>query len=137
MPDGLLDTNPFLHAQTQDKQTDECRSFLTALERDQIRARLEPLVLHELSYALRHYVKQMTRADVADYLLSVLGWPGVEGEKEVMVEAVERWGQTPGLGFVDAYLATLAVQQGRPVYSKNVGELVAQGAEVPTPLPSG
>lgn len=98
---------------------------------------MEPLVLHELSYALRHYAKQMTRTDVAQYLLSVLSWPGVDGDKDVMVEAGQRWGGTPGLSFVDAYLATLAVHQRRPVFTKNVGELSAQGAEVPPSLPDG
>lgn len=135
MPDGLLDTNPFLHAQTQDVLSEECRRFLRALERGDVRARLEPLVLHELSYALRHYAKQMTRADVAQYLLSVLNWPGVDGDKVVMVEAVQGWGSTPGLGFVDAYLATLAVRERRPVFTKNVAELAAQGADVPDTLP--
>lgn len=137
MPDGLLDTNPFLHAQTQDALSEECRRFLRALQRGDVRARMEPLVLHELSYALRHYAKQMTRTDVAHYLLSVLSWPGVDGDKDLMVEAVQRWGSTPGLGFVDAYLAALAVRQRRPVFTKNISELAAQGADVPNPLPDG
>ena len=135
--DGLLDTNIFLHAQTHDDLSQECRQFLTTLERGEVRARLEPMVLHELSYAIRHYAKQMTRAQIADFLLAVLSWPGVEGDKDLMVETVERWEKTPGLGFVDADLAALAVQQGRPVYTKNVDELVAQGADVPDPLPAG
>lgn len=55
--DGLLDTNVVVHAHTTDARSEECRRFLRALESGTVRARLEPLILHELSYALPHYVK--------------------------------------------------------------------------------
>ena len=97
---------------------------------------LEPLVLHELSYALPHYAKQLTRDKVAEYLLMVLSWDGVHGDKDTMVETVMRWRATSGLAFVDAYLATLARQWGCAVFTKNVRELTAQGASVPLRLPS-
>lgn len=66
MPPGLLDTNVFIHALAHDRLSEECLGFLEALERADIEARLEPLVLHELSYALPHHRNQMTRADVAE-----------------------------------------------------------------------
>jgi predicted nucleic acid-binding protein len=69
---GLLDTNIFIHAHTTDVHAQECQRFLAALESGRLRARLEPLVLHELSYALPRYIKQMTRPEVAEYLLTVL-----------------------------------------------------------------
>ena len=137
MADGLLDTNVFIHAHASDSSTDECRRFLQALEAGRLRAQLEPLILHELSYALPHYVKQMTREQVAEYLLMVLSWEGVQGEKDSMVDAVQRWRNTPGLSFADAYLAALATARQCPVYSKNVRELEGQGVIVPQPLPSG
>jgi predicted nucleic acid-binding protein len=136
MTEGVLDTNVFLHAQTTDAHSEECRRFLAALEQGQVRARLEPLVLHELSYSLTHYLKQLTREQIAQYLLSVLSWAGVEGDIELMVETVERWGHTPRLSFVDAYLATVATEWQCPVYTKNVRDLESQGVEVPRPLPS-
>lgn len=136
MTPGLLDTNIFIHAHASDALTADCRAFLGALERGSVSAVLEPLVLHELSYALPHYVKQMTREQVGEYLLMVLSWDGVLGDKDVMVETTLRWRSTPGLAFVDAYLATLAHQRRCPVYSKNIRELVAQGVHVPEPLPS-
>jgi hypothetical protein len=95
------------------------------------------MILHELSYALPRYVKQMQRRDVAAYLLMILTWIGVLGEKDTMAEAIERWSQTPGLAFVDAYLAALAIRRGCPVYTKNVRDLQGQGVDVPQPLPSG
>lgn len=136
MADGLLDTNPFIHAHTLDRWSEECRLFLSALERGDVRAFLEPLILHELSYALPRYVQQMTRTQVAEYLLMVLSWPGVQGDKDVMVDAVERWRDTPGLSFADGYLAARAAQRQCPVYTKNVRELEGQGATVPQPLPA-
>lgn len=92
-------------------------------------------VLHELSYVLPRYVKQMTRRDVGDYLLMILSWPGVRADKDVLVETAHRWRGTAGLGFVDAYLVTLAGRRAAPLYTKNVRELRAQGVDVPDPLP--
>jgi predicted nucleic acid-binding protein len=135
MSDGLLDTNIFIHAHASDSFSEECRRFLAALEVGRVRAYLEPLILHELSYALPHYVKQMSRQQVAEYLLMVLSWDGVQGKKDVMVDAVQRWRDTPGLSFADAYLAAEAAERQCPVYSKNVRELEGQGATVPQPLP--
>jgi predicted nucleic acid-binding protein len=132
---GLLDTNVFIHAHTQDSLSEECRRFLNALEAGRVTARLEPIILHELSFVLPRVLKQMTRADVAEYLLVVLSWDGVQGEKGLMADAVERWHSTPGLAFADAYLAALAADEGRPIYSKNVRELVGQGVRVIDPLP--
>jgi predicted nucleic acid-binding protein len=135
--DGLLDASIFIHAAAQDEHSDECRRFLIALEEDRASAWLEPLVLHELSYALPHYMKQLTRERLAAYLLSVLGWPGVRGEKDVMVDAVERWQQTPGLGFVDAFLAARAAERRSPVYTKNLRHFRSQGVSTPERLPEG
>lgn len=132
---GLLDTNLFVHAHTNDDATEECQAFLAALEQGRVRAHLDPLVLHELSYALPRYVRQLTREGVARYLLMVLGWPGVLGEKGLMVEAVERWQSAPEIGFVDAYLAALATQHRCPVFTKNVKHLSGQGVVAPQPLP--
>jgi predicted nucleic acid-binding protein len=106
-----------------------------ALEAGQARAHLEPLILHELSYALPRYLRQMTRQDVAAFLLMILSWAGVVGDKGVMADGVRRWHDMPGLSFADAYLAALAAHRGCPVYTKNVRELARQGAVVPNPLP--
>ncbi len=135
MSEGLLDTNIFVHAHTNDAQSDECARFLAGLERGRIRARLEPLVLHEITYILPRVVKQMTRAQLAEYLLMVLEWEGIEGEKTLMADTIERWRDTPGLGFVDAYLAAAATARQCPVFTKNARELVGQGVAVPDPLP--
>lgn len=136
MADGLIDTNVFLHAQANDSASAECRAFLEALAEGRVRARLEPIVLHELSYALPRFVKQMTRQQVAAYLAMVIGWSGVLGDKDTLADTIQRWGNTPGLSFADAYLAALATRETCPVYTKNVRELTRQGISVPDPLPS-
>ena len=123
--EGLLDTNVVIHAFTSDEHAEECRAFLRALENDTVRARLEPLVLHELSYALPHYLKQLRRDrdELGRVLLMVLSWSGVIGDKAEMTDAVERWVATPGLSFTDAWLAALATRDEVAVYTKNVREL--------------
>lgn len=136
MSEGLLDTNVFIHAHTCDAHSASCRALLAGLEVGRVRARIEPLILHELSYALPHYLKQMGRAEVAEYLLMILGWEGVRAEIDLLVDTVERWRDTGGLSFADAYLAALAVCQRVPVFTVNVRELRRQGATVPSSLPS-
>jgi predicted nucleic acid-binding protein len=130
-PAGLLDTNVFVHAHTTDEASEECRAFLAALESGRLAAHLEPVILHELSYVLPRYLKQMTRPDVSAYLLMVLGWPGIRTDRDLLVETVERWRDTPGLAFADAYLAAVARRDGRVVYTKNVAEVSGQGVRVP------
>lgn len=133
---GLLDTNVFIHAQANDVWSQECRKFLQAVEHGSVRVELLPVVLHELTYALPRYLRQLSRADVATYLLSVLHWPGIRGDNELMVDAVKRWARTPGLAFVDAYLAALAAHRRCPIFTKNVRELSGQGVDVPAVLPA-
>jgi predicted nucleic acid-binding protein len=135
MADGYIDTNVFIHAVATDEHSAECQQFLLLVQRGEVEVKLDVAVLHELSYMLTRFHIQMTRADISDYLLMILAWPGIEADKVVLIDAVARWKQTQGLAFVDAYLAERAVREGMRVYSKNVRELRAQGAEVPDPLP--
>ncbi|CAA9555196.1 MAG: hypothetical protein AVDCRST_MAG73-3224 [uncultured Thermomicrobiales bacterium] len=131
MDSGLLDTNVVIHAQTTDGFSAECQAFLAALERGDVRARLEPPVLHELTYTLPRLFKQMDRAQVAAYLIMVVGWPGVETDKAVLVDTIHRWAQTSGLGFVDAYLAAVAAARRCPVYTKNARDFASKASRFP------
>jgi predicted nucleic acid-binding protein len=132
---GLIDTNIFIHAQANDAHTEECLRFLTAVEQGAIHARLDPLVAHELTYALPHYRKGMTRPEVGTFLLTILSWDGIVGDKGRLVNAVLRWRSSPRLAFVDAYLAATAYAEECPVFTKNVRDLTGQGIVVPDPLP--
>lgn len=134
--DSLLDTNVVLHAQTNDHLSGECKRFLAALRRGTLRARLEPVVLHELTYVLPRYLKQLDRTDVAAYLRSMLTWPGIQGDIDLMDETLRRWSDTRDLSFVDAQLAALAARHNCPIYTKNVSDFLGQGVDVPLTLPS-
>jgi predicted nucleic acid-binding protein len=61
MAEGFIDTNAFIHAQTHDARSEECLRFLEAVREDRVRARLDPLIAHELSNAPRHFRKEMVR----------------------------------------------------------------------------
>lgn len=136
MTEGLLDTNLFIHAYTSDQHSLECQKFLAAISRGEVQGWLDMLVVHEITYSLPRYVKEFTRESLADYLIDITDWPGVLCDRDVLVDALTRWKVTPGLSFVDAYLAAVAITQGVAVFTKNVRELTAQGAEVPVPLPN-
>lgn len=49
---GRIDTNIFVHALKNDPQSEGCRAFVRLLQEGRARARLEPYVVHELSYVL-------------------------------------------------------------------------------------
>jgi predicted nucleic acid-binding protein len=116
MGHGYLGTNLFVHIVSRDGHAEERRQFLEAVESGTIQAQLEPLILHELSYALPRFAKQLNRDDVASYLISIVEWPGVLADKPVLIDTVHRWRQTPGLGFADAYLASLAARDDSPIF---------------------
>src|SRR5581483_9291804 len=104
-------------------------------ENGQAQARLEPITVHELSYALPRYIKQMSRADVGEYLLTILQWPGVEGELDLLVEAVSIWMASPSIGFADAYLAARARELECPVFTKNLRDFAGLAVEAQEQLP--
>jgi predicted nucleic acid-binding protein len=106
------------------------------VDEGRVRVRVEAIVLHELSYVLPRFVRGLTRQDIGARLHALLAMDGVEGDKDLLTDSVDRWSRTPGLGFADAYLAATAARHGRVVYTNNVRELKAQGATVPDPLPS-
>jgi hypothetical protein len=77
----------------------------------------------------------MDRRAITDYLLSMLSWAGIEGETNVLSEALRRWASMPRLGFVDAHLGAKADADACPVFTKNVVDFVSQGVPAPEPLP--
>jgi predicted nucleic acid-binding protein len=132
--DGILDTNVFLHAHATDNHSAECRRLLTAVANGQTTAIVDPLVAHELSYALPRLRKQMTRADVAGYLLQVLSWSGVRGDVDLLSDAVRIWRDSPGVAFVDTYLMARGLRENRPIFTKNLRDFANRGVTVPDPL---
>jgi predicted nucleic acid-binding protein len=136
MTEGLIDTNVFLRAITRDTHADEYRAFLALIEQGQIQVQIDPLVIHELSYTLPRLRQHRTRDEVAAFLLTLLTWPGIIGDKVLLVDAIQRWQAVDGLGFVDAFLTARAIRERWAIYTKNIRHFTNQGIEIPDPLPS-
>jgi len=120
MTEGYVDTNVFLHAQAHDAHTAPCRALLRAAATGELVLRLDPLVLHELTYVLPRYVKTMTRADVALYCRSILQWPGMRLEEVPFWLAVlETWEADVRLSWTDAVLIRRAQDTALALWSRN------------------
>jgi predicted nucleic acid-binding protein len=134
MADALIDTNVFIHAEANDEQTAECRALLDALKAGTQSAVLDPIVVHELTYAWPRYIRGASKQDIADYVLEILAMYGIVGDKELLQRVVRRWRATTA-GFVDRLLTERALSDNVPVYTKNVRDFQGEGVEVPDPLP--
>jgi len=132
---GIIDTNVFVHSHRQDEHGEECSRLLRAVERGEIFIQLEPMIVHELSYVLPRHVSTMGRLEFIEYMLTVLSWPGIQGDVALIQAALTRWRERPSLGFVDAYLGARAEQLDCPVYTKNLRDLGGLGVDVPETLP--
>jgi len=133
---GILDTNILIHALTTDAHGADCRRFLERVREGEITVVLTSVVAFEFTYAVGRYAKQMTREDIADYLVSVMALPSVDLEDEILVDAARLWAKTPGLGFVHAYLGLRAEREGLPVFTKNVWHFERFDINVPSLLGS-
>ena len=134
-PVGFVDTNVFIHALSRDSHQEECVAFLEAVQTGTIRVRLHPSVVHELSYALPRYLQHMTRADVGEFILSVLSWPGIVSDDPFIGHAIRVWMNSGAVQFVDAYLGVIAQAHGVDVFTKNIQHFEDAGVSVPRSLP--
>ena len=69
-------------------------------------------------------------------MIGVLKWPGVICERDFLARVLTLWGDTPGLGFVDAYLAIIAQEERCEVLTINAREFARLEVTVPHPLTS-
>ncbi len=125
---GWLDTNIFVHARTRDDRSAACRRLLGRLASGESMGRIDPVVVHELTYALPH-VFPMGKLEVADYIKTVLTWESIDavGGKEPLIVALTPWAEH-GISFVDALLAARALQDGTMVSTENVKDIIKVGA---------
>ena len=130
---GWLDTNIFIHAQTRDRHSDACRRVMNQLAGGEAKGRIDPVVAHELTYALMSKFG-FTKRMAADYINMILTWEGVEvvGGKEPMISAICIW-QEQNIGFADALLAARAMLDGTQVLTVNVRHIAAAGASAVAP----
>lgn len=137
MASGRIDTNIFVHALKNDPQSEECRAFVRLLQEGRVRARLEPYVVHELSYVLPRRLPEWDRKQLGAFLLNLVDWPGIECDRPLLESAIVRWSSGPRISFVDAMLWAEALRYGAPIYTKNVKDFVGGEVWVPDPLPEG
>lgn len=132
---GRIDTNVFVHALKDDPQSEECRAFVLLLQEGRMRVRLEPYVLHELTYILSRRFRDWNRAQLSAFLFNLLDWPGIESDRSLLESAVVRWSEVPALSFVDALLWSESTRDGSAIFTKNVKDFEKSGIDVPDPLP--
>lgn len=136
MSSGFIDTNVFMHALTRDEHSSECRAFLECLRQGEVKVRLEPYVVHELTYALPRLEKRWTKESLSELLLMIIGLPGVECDRGLLETALSRWISSQRISFVDALLWAAALNTASPVYTINNRDFHDAGVETPRPLPS-
>jgi len=121
---GYLDTALFVYALfPQDERHARCRAVLAELQSGDAEGRLDPLVVHELSAILPTLRQFPDRPAVARYLRGIVCARGVMVEqRDLLLAALIRWVERGG-GFVDAWLAILALTDGRPVCAPDASDL--------------
>lgn len=119
---GWLDANLFIHALFEnDPHMPRCREILGALEEGTGEGWIDPVTVHELTYALPRARPDTfrSRMDTFDYLVRFLVLETVQAVgKEVLIAALRRWADS-GVRFGDARLAVLAEHGGRTVCTVN------------------
>jgi uncharacterized protein len=91
-------------------------AFIERAERGDVALELSPLVLAETAFTLESFFKR-PRKEVAATLFAFVNRSGVRlGEKDLMLDALQRV-QDTGVHLVDAYLAAIAADSKLPVAS--------------------
>ncbi len=137
MNEGLVDTNVFVHALLVDEGSAKCRAFLDGVRDGSISVEVHPLVVHGLTYIFMRFRVFADRRAIAEYIRSVLQWPGIVSDVTVLDRALDRWGGEQRVAFVDAFLVELALRDNLPVYTMNRRDFEPFGVQTPSPLPSG
>lgn len=119
---GWLDATIFIHVLFErDPHMPRCRRILRRLEGGDAEGWVDPITIHELTYALPRALPQQFRAkgDVVRYLLRFLALDTVKvDDKEGLVRALRLW-EDHGIRFGDARLIAQAERTGTPVCSVN------------------
>ena len=107
--------------------TPACQELLRRVQRGEVVGVLDPVVIGELSYMLAtprlapRGRPPRTHQEVAQYLLGVLAWRGIEMEdKHLVLVALTAWQVGQGNSFVDCHLNTRAAAAQERVCTDNL-----------------
>ena len=128
---GIIDTSVVVHAFGNDPDTAAAQAFLDRVEAGHASIIVDPLVVHELTYAFSRVSRQFPRERVAEIALSLVDVGVRSTSDDALRRGIEIWRDTPGLSFVDAYLGSRALEEGMPVYSVNRKDFLRQGVDAP------
>jgi predicted nucleic acid-binding protein len=119
---GWLDATVFIHALFEnDPHMQRCRQILRTLERGGGQGWVDPVTIHELTYALPRVRPESfrSREDVFGYLTRFLALDSIHADdKEALISSLRLWVER-GVKFGDARLLALAQQRGAPVCTVN------------------
>ena len=122
-----LDTSVFTTALCNHNASEACRELLRRVDRGEVLAVLDPVVLGELAYMLiKPFLAERdrpprTRQEVAHFLLGVIAWPGIQMEdKFLAAAALDAWKAGHADDFVDCYLQARASAAGDRVCTVNL-----------------
>jgi len=103
-----LDTNILLRIITQDipEQAEQAFAQIAASKRGECVVLASVLV--EVTFVLQYHDYQMKKSDIAAALLDLLADDRIAAEDSALVPAIELYGTTPKLDFVDCLLAVKA-----------------------------
>lgn len=120
-----------IHSLSNDANTPSAQAFLSLIESGEVHVVVDPLVIHELTYAFSRFPREFPKDRVAGITLSLLDVSGGSTMDSTLRGAIEVWRDTPGLSFVDAYLGTRAASENLPVYTVNRKDFLRQGVDAP------
>lgn len=119
---GWLDANIFIHPLFEgDPHCHRCRQILRWLKEGRAEGWVDPVTVHELTYALRRARPDAfpTPHAVFSYLAPILALDAVHmDDKNAALSALHYWASSGGT-FDDARIAVLARSRGMPVCSVN------------------
>ncbi|HEX6989598.1 MAG TPA: hypothetical protein VF282_09020 [Bacillota bacterium] len=114
---GWLDAALFVHVFYRDRETTRCEAILDALLNGRAAGRIDPITLHELTYALIHRFSG-NRRHVAEFVTGLLSLDNVfVPDREIYLKALRLWGNGEVGRFGDAIIMVRSLTDHVPVCS--------------------
>jgi predicted nucleic-acid-binding protein len=122
-----IDTNVLVRVITGDVPEQANAALREFDDADQGEFFIDPTVIVELCFVLEYHDYAMTRADIADALLTLISSPQINASKEA-VRALELYKKHLKLDFTDCYLFALGGKNGVFTYDKDLRKTLLKNA---------